>query len=84
MIGNENIQTADTNLVLTLNNTNARYSKCLGYCFLHRCYITCTQYKKRKCIAKNCKYFKKEENAEYWQQLKAKKQNKKKKKQKSI
>lgn len=74
----------DDDLVRTLNNTKARYSRVLGYCYYHHCWITITQYKKRQCVLKNCHHFRKEENSVYWQQLKKKKLRKKNKKNESL
>lgn len=47
----------DDMLVEVLNKNKAFYNRCVGYCYLHKGFVTNTQIIKRNCLNKQCKYF---------------------------
>lgn len=57
----------ENTIVDTLNNCQAYYSRCAGYCRKHHCYVTKIQMKRRQCTAKNCKHFEKK-NEDFWKE----------------
>ena len=46
----------------------------VAYCRLHRCTMSVTQMKNRKCLSKNCVHFRKIRAHHYWEQRELRKQ----------
>ncbi len=51
--------------VKTLYKSVAKEEKILAYCILHKNHITLTQMKRKQCLQKECKYFRKEQHS-FW------------------
>jgi len=52
-------------LLICAFNQKATRNKCVGYCKLHRCYLTEKQVKNMHCLQKNCKHLKRLEH-QFW------------------
>lgn len=51
--------------VLTLYNTWSTESKCVGYCYKHKAYVTVPQVKEKECVKKGCNAFRRKDHL-YW------------------
>lgn len=63
-------------VVDVLNNTQTYYSRCVGYCKYHKCFVSRNQIHRRRCEIKKCVHFDKIDTCSYWTERELKKQNK--------
>lgn len=66
-------------MLRTLFGTEALESKCVGYCWYHKKWVTVQQLKQKECLRKQCNRFEKKEHP-YWEEREKKKQMKKERK----
>lgn len=59
-----------------LYNTEISERRCVGFCWKHRCHLTCTQLKQKECLKKQCDALERYEH-EYWRQRELTKMRKK-------
>lgn len=60
-------QTKPVKMVKCAFGDTARITKCVGYCKLHKCYLTLKNVMNMNCLDKGCKHFVKFTNHKWWQ-----------------
>lgn len=69
-----------TQIVQGLYGSEFEMNKACAYCKHHSCYLTVKQAKRHNCLGKQCWYFEKNENHDWWHQREVTKQRRKEKK----
>lgn len=67
----------------TLTGQIASETRIVGYCRLHKCYLTLTQMRNKQCLQKNCFRLMKHDNP-FWEQRERKKELRQLKKEQGI
>ena len=71
------METTNLELLKGLYGSMITKAKAVGYCKRHGCYLTCNTLKKHECLRKQCYFFDKHEDNDYWRQRAEKKTIKK-------